>query len=130
MKLELTQEVDELDAKEIENLTQADMMTFFSEYISPCSSSRAKLSVHLLAAGSEGLSKRICVVGREQWQTTGRDEEYTADGRLYSLDKDGVLCSVERSAWKQRLSRISVAPAQDFTKWQMPTSYLASCKLD
>lgn len=100
--------LDELDAKEIATLTQSDVLEFFLEYVSPSSLSRAKLSVHLLAALTEGIDE--C-----------NDQECTTDGHLYSLSKDGTACCVQRSEWKESQNRISVAPRRGFARWQMPT---------
>jgi hypothetical protein len=92
------------------------MSKFFIQHVSPVSPSRAKVSVHLLAAGDRGIDEEC------------RDEGCSVDGHLYSFKNDGLACCVKLSYWKESLSRISVAPPQDFTGWQMPTSCLAGRK--
>jgi insulysin len=57
----LTYSIDQIspvyrDVENIESLTKKDILEFFNQYIHPSSSSRAKLSIHLIAQAFTGAS--------------------------------------------------------------------------
>ncbi|TFB05329.1 Putative zinc protease [Trichoderma ghanense] len=53
------------DAAHVKPLTKADMVSFFDEYFSPFSSSRARLSVHLCARGSDERDSKVVELLKE-----------------------------------------------------------------
>lgn len=118
----LTRITDELDAEAVGKLTKRDMSDFFTCYISPLSSMRAKVSVHLLAEGT------VRVLGNESPDQKKDDERTDGDsdsghvqGHMYMRTPDGFTLNIDRFAWKAGLDSVSVEPVQDIANFQVPT---------
>jgi insulysin len=110
LRIELTSMADEQDVEALDGLTNADMSTFFTQYISPSSSDRAKLSVHLIADPCISLSDPKSLT----MMSAAPD-----DGRLYR-HTNGISNLIDRPGWKSGLHR-SVVPNVSHAKRVIPT---------
>jgi hypothetical protein len=109
--------VDERDIEALEGLTKADMSRFFARYISPSSSERAKVSVHLTTDPCPILSDHKSPVQTTMSGVLTVDAP-SNEGCMYSRT-NGISNIIDRLGWKSKLRR-SVEPFQDTSSLVLP----------
>lgn len=91
--------IAQLDAANIKPLTKAEMVAFYNEFLSPSSSSRARMSVHLHARGAGELDLKVIELlrssGLEDVPQEKRQSLELLDG--YLEDKPDVAQSKRES---------------------------------
>ncbi|KAM4054774.1 peptidase M16 domain-containing protein [Hirsutella rhossiliensis] len=93
----------QLDAENIKLLTKSEMIEFYNEFLSPSSSSRARMSVHLHARGAEELNLKVIELLRTSGLEDVPHEKQQSLERLggYLKDKPDVPQSKRESIISQ-----------------------------
>jgi hypothetical protein len=130
----LTRVADELDARTVGGLTKSDMSDFFAQFISPSSSQRAKLSVHLVAGaqrsspGAVGYHPHRVTSNPPATLQLGKGIEADElpssrrgirDGRMYNHTTTDLPRVIDRIEWKSTLDRIRITAVQDISSFRL-----------
>jgi hypothetical protein len=125
---------DELDARTVGGLTKSDMSDFFAQFISPSSSQRAKLSVHLVAGaqrsspGATGYHLHQAIGHPPATLQLGKGIEADElpssrrgihDGRMHTRTTTELPLVIDRIEWKSTLDRIRTTAVQDISSFRL-----------
>ncbi|GFF91704.1 hypothetical protein IFM61392_09409 [Aspergillus lentulus] len=125
----LTNSVDQIstayrDVENIEPLTKKDILEFFNQFIHPSSSTRAKLSIHLIARASTGTSAAAgdCAAAAENPDASVLRENQdlvAVNGHEPSVSYTRIPVKVENvKEWKAGLHLSAVAtPVRGLTEF-------------
>ena len=116
----MTNSIDQIstgyrDVENIEPLAKNDLLEFFNQYIHPFSSTRAKVSVHLIAQASTGASAAVedsaaAEENSDALALRAEQDVVAADGREPSVSSARTPVKIEDvKAWKASLQLSAAA---------------------
>ena len=126
----LTNSIDQIstgyrDVEHIEALAKNDLLEFFNQYIHPFSSTRAKLSVHLIAQASTGASAAIenSAAAKENPNTSAlrvKQDVVAINGCEHSVSRAMIPVKIDDvKAWKASLQLSAAAtPVKSLSEFE------------